>query len=229
MKSTYFALQSTLNMSQNQYFDDLAHIRSMMERSSRFLSLSGWAGILPGIYALVGLALAAAQIQQAGSLGQYMEQASQNNALVLQLLGIALIVLVLSVFSSWYMCMRKARMDKQSVWTPAIRNMLVYFSIPLLAGAVMVGWIYEKQQWGLLAPVLLSFYGLALVLVSQFTLRSIFWLGIFEIALSIPAGVYGWEIPVLAIGFGFAHIGYGIMMLPLNPTSTPLSTSPKGD
>lgn len=204
-------------MSQNQYSDDLAHIRSMMERSSRFLSLSGWAGILPGIFALAGLAIAVKQIQQAGSLGLYKEQANQHNGLVLQLLAIAIIVLVLSLFSSWYMCMRKARKDNQAVWTQAIRNMLVYFSIPLLAGAIMVGWIYEKQQWELLAPVLLSFYGLALVLVSQFTLRSIFWLGIFEITLSIPAGVYGLEIPTLAIGFGFAHIIYGMMMLPLNP------------
>ncbi|MBL0007127.1 MAG: hypothetical protein IPP25_08050 [Saprospiraceae bacterium] len=46
-------------MSQNQYSDDLAHIRSMMERSSRFLSLSGWAGIIPGLLALAGLAAAA--------------------------------------------------------------------------------------------------------------------------------------------------------------------------
>jgi hypothetical protein len=68
-----------------------------------------------------------------------------------------------------------------------------------------------------MAPVFLSFYGLALVQVSQFTLRSVFWLGIVEIALSIPAGIPGWGIPALAIGFGFAHIVYGIMMLPLNP------------
>ena len=70
-------------MSQNQYSNDIAHIRTMMERSSRFLSLSGWAGILPGIFALVGLVIAFGQIQQAGSLWLYMEQASRNNALVL--------------------------------------------------------------------------------------------------------------------------------------------------
>ncbi|MBK8832910.1 MAG: hypothetical protein IPN60_19020 [Saprospiraceae bacterium] len=108
--------------------------------------------------------------------------------------------------------MRKARKENQSTWTPAIRNMLVHFTIPLTAGAIIVGWIYEKEQWGLLAPVLLSFYGLAFILVSQFTLRSIFWLGIVEIALSIPAGIPGWDLPVLAIGFGIAHIVYGIMM-----------------
>ncbi len=94
--------------------------------------------------------------------------------------------------------------------------MLLYFSIPLVAGAIIVGWIYEKQQWDLLAPVLLSFYGLALIQVSQFTLRSVFWLGIIEIALSIPSGYPGFGIPLLAVGFGVVHIVYGIMMLPLN-------------
>ena len=216
-------------MTKNQYSEDLAHIRSMMERSSRFLSLSGWAGIIPGMLALAGLAAATWCIRQANASGRYDGIAKHDSPLVIQLGAIALIVLALSIFASWYTCMRKARLEKQSTWTPAIRNMLLHFAIPLMAGAIIVGWIYQKEQWQLLSPVLLSFYGLALVLVSQFTLRSVFWLGILEISLSIPAGITGWDLPVLALGFGFAHIIYGFMMLPLNPTSTPLSTSPKGD
>jgi predicted lysophospholipase L1 biosynthesis ABC-type transport system permease subunit len=39
---------------EQDYIEDIAEIRSMMERSSKFLSLSGWAGILAGIYALAG-------------------------------------------------------------------------------------------------------------------------------------------------------------------------------
>ncbi|MDZ7756326.1 hypothetical protein [Rhodohalobacter sp.] len=39
---------------EQDYIQDIAEIRSMMERSSKFLSLSGWAGILAGIYALGG-------------------------------------------------------------------------------------------------------------------------------------------------------------------------------
>jgi len=199
-------------MTKNQYSDDLAHIRSMMERSSRFLSLSGWAGIIPGLLALAGLATAVWLIQQAKINGGYEKGIEHGHALVTQLGIVALMVLALSIFASWYTCMRKARLDNQSTWTPAIRNMLLHFAIPLMAGAIIVGWIYQKEQWELLSPVLLSFYGLALVLVSQFTLRSVFWMGIFEIALSIPAGITGWDLPVLAIGFGITHIVYGIMM-----------------
>jgi hypothetical protein len=90
--------------------------------------------------------------------------------------------------------------------------MLIHLAIPLTAGAIVIGWIFIKEQWGLVPPVLLSFYGLALVQVSQFTVRSVFWLGIIEIALSIPAGIPGLGMPALAIGFGFGHIVYGIMM-----------------
>lgn len=199
-------------MNKNQYTDDLAHIRSMMERSSRFLSLSGWAGILPGIFALAGLAMAVWFISQAQQFWWYGDAPASNSPLAFQLIATAMIVLGLSIFSSWYTCMRKARNENQATWTPAIRNMLLHFAIPLAAGAIILGWIYLKAEWGLLAPVMLSFYGLALVQVSQFTLRSVFWLGIIEITLSIPSGIPGWGIPMLAIGFGVAHIVYGIMM-----------------
>lgn len=200
-------------MNKNQYSEDLAHIRSMMERSSRFISLSGWAGILPGIFALAGLGLAIRFIQAATSNGMYDDGMNREILLMSQLGLIAFGVLALSVFSSWYMCMRKARMENQATWTPAIRNMLLHFCIPLVAGAIIAAWVTHREQWTLIAPILLSFYGLALIQVSQFTLKSIFWLGLIEIALSLPSGVNGWGIPALAIGFGFAHIVYGIMQL----------------
>ena len=36
------------------YFEEISEIRSLMERSSKFTSVSGLSGILAGIYALVG-------------------------------------------------------------------------------------------------------------------------------------------------------------------------------
>ncbi|MFY8033185.1 MAG: hypothetical protein ACOVMN_01615, partial [Flexibacteraceae bacterium] len=35
--------------------EEVAHIRQMMERSSRFISLSGWSGVVAGVLAIVGL------------------------------------------------------------------------------------------------------------------------------------------------------------------------------
>lgn len=208
-------------MSSNQYSEDIAHIRSMMERSSRFISLSGWAGILPGIFALSGLSLAIWFIQNSKTTGLYNDGIDNTSPLAIQLVLTAFVVLALSVFSSWYTCMRKAKAEHQSTWTPAIQNMLVYFSIPLLAGAVVAGWVYAKEDWGLMAPVILSFYGLALIQASHFTLKSVYWLGLIEIALALLSGIPGWGIPILAIGFGLLHVIYG--MLQFAPKS------PKGD
>ena len=53
--------QSALVMeekSNEHYLDDLKEIRSMMEKSSRFISLSGLSGISAGIIALVGAFIA---------------------------------------------------------------------------------------------------------------------------------------------------------------------------
>jgi predicted lysophospholipase L1 biosynthesis ABC-type transport system permease subunit len=40
------------------YIRDIAEMRSMMERTSKFMSLSGLAGIMAGIYALAGAMIA---------------------------------------------------------------------------------------------------------------------------------------------------------------------------
>ena len=198
-------------MSQNPYSEDIAHIRSIMEKSARFLSLSGWAGVLPGVYALIGLAIAYPLLREAGPIDIPAGTYSFHHPLVLHLALLALAVLLLSFISSWIACMRKARHNNQSTWTPAIRNMLIYFSIPILAGGCMLLWVIHLHAWSLIAPIMLCFYGLALIQVSHFTLRIIFWLGILEIAIAISAGIPAFAIPALALGFGVMHIIYGAL------------------
>ena len=41
-------------MESKNYHEDLSHIRSMMERSSRFISLSGLSGVVAGLAAIIG-------------------------------------------------------------------------------------------------------------------------------------------------------------------------------
>ncbi len=48
---------------EQQGLEALRDIRSMMERSSRIISLSGWSGIFAGIWALVGAVLAHVRIR----------------------------------------------------------------------------------------------------------------------------------------------------------------------
>src|SRR5687768_2770209 len=49
----YFAIQSSF-MEEKQYIEQLKDIRNLMDRSSRFVSLSGLSGVMAGIYAIIG-------------------------------------------------------------------------------------------------------------------------------------------------------------------------------
>ena len=45
-------------MESKDYLKDISEIKNMMNKSSRFISLSGLSGILAGVYALIGAAIA---------------------------------------------------------------------------------------------------------------------------------------------------------------------------
>ena len=44
-------------MSEKDYLKDISEIKNLMNKSSRFISLSGLSGVLAGIYALIGAAI----------------------------------------------------------------------------------------------------------------------------------------------------------------------------
>jgi hypothetical protein len=56
---------------QQQTLADLQHIKNMMERSSRFISLSGLSGVAAGLCALVGAWFANAVIMDSGGPSAY--------------------------------------------------------------------------------------------------------------------------------------------------------------
>jgi len=45
-------------MEPKDYLKDISEIKQLMNKSSRFISLSGLSGILAGIYAIIGAAIA---------------------------------------------------------------------------------------------------------------------------------------------------------------------------
>lgn len=75
--------------------EDIKAIRKLMEESTRFLSLSGLSGVIAGVTALAGALLAWLFIDQTWSLA-----------------GVALIVLVISLSSAYFLSLKKARRDK---------------------------------------------------------------------------------------------------------------------
>lgn len=202
------------NSNQN-YLEDIKEIRSMMEKSSRFISLSGLSGISAGVVALIGAFVAGWYINANVQLaeGQINRIAAVNLEDILFFLLDAAVVLVLALTFATYFAVRKARIQGLPVWNKAAELTLINLLIPLATGAIFCFILYYYNIYLLIAPATLLFYGLALLNASKYTLGEVRYLGICEIILGLIAMIIpGYTILFWAFGFGILHIIYGAVM-----------------
>lgn len=197
---------------QEKYLEDIKEIKDIMNRSSRFISLSGWSGVSAGIIALLGAYLAYQTVYASQDyLGYKKVELTEEN--LTMLLGIVILVLVLSITSSTFFTVIKAKRVNQKLWDAPTKLLLTNLLIPLVTGGILCLILLLNGYLGLVAPLTLIFYGLALVNASKFTLHDIRSLGILEIALGLIATHFiGFGLLFWAIGFGLLHIIYGIIM-----------------
>ena len=209
-----------------QTLDTLQDIKRMMERSSRFISLSGLSGIAAGICALVGAWFANKEFGPYYRSYDYRGDFSGGDfqQLKLRLLIIAAAVLVAALASAFYFTWRKSNQHGHSLWNPVSRRLFWNMAIPLVAGGFFIMGMLQYNEWRFVAPACLMFYGLALVNASKYTLTDIRYLGYCEIGVGrinmqwIGYGLYFW-----AFGFGVLHIVYGIVMWWKYERKNPLS------
>ena len=196
------------------YLKDITEIRSMMEKSSKFISLSGLSGIMAGIYALIG-ALLAYNITYTTIVdvvyGEHIVRNAKANAQLLILIAVGVLIFTLVTG----LILTKAKAKKQGIqsWDKTTIKLLLNLCIPLAVGAVVIYVLYSNRIIGLIAPMTLIFYGLALINASHFTYRDVKFLGISEVLLGLIACfVIGKGLIFWAIGFGVFHIIYGSFM-----------------
>lgn len=210
-----FDIQSTLSMTEQQHLDTLSDIKRMMERSSRFISLSGLSGIFAGCSALVGAVISYNWLHDYyvswNTTGRF--DAEGFAWLRVKLIALALIVMAFALVGGIFFTWRRAKRNKLPVWDITSRNVLINALIPMIAGGAFIAGLLYNNLEAMVAPVSLIFYGLALVNASKYTLSDIRYLGIAEIILGIlnvfylRRGLYFW-----AVGFGVLHIFYGAIM-----------------
>jgi len=212
-----FKVLLTMNQQNIDPKEDLIAIRNMMERSSKFLSLSGLSGIVAGICALVGAAVAYFLILESGQV-QYDEYLrglgnTSTNSVRLFLAIDALAVLIVASLGAFYFSMLKSKKANQPLWTNSTKRLLGHLLIPLLTGGLFAIILVTRNNIELVASVTLIFYGLSLVNAGKFTFGEIHYLGLTEIVLGILAGIFvNHGLLFWAIGFGVMHIVYGIVM-----------------
>lgn len=200
-------------MNMSRHLDDLAQIRSIMERSTKFLSLSAWAAIMAGIYALIGAYIAYRMIYNAPITQYESLPESPFHPDMLPLFLLALSVLAMALGTTVWLSYRKAQKAGQKLWTRSAIRVLVNFILPLAAGGFFVLILYSREFYSLIAASTLMFYGLALINAGNFTFSDIRKLGVLEIIVGLLAALFpGKGLLFWAFGFGILHIVYGIIM-----------------
>ena len=209
----YFKVLFMVEQNQ-QTLDTLQDIKRMMERSSRFISLSGLSGIAAGICALIGAWFAKQKLDEYYvnfNDGGYTDNSFHQ--LKIDLFLIAMIVLVAALLAAFYFTWRKARHNKLPVWDLTAKRLTINMLIPLVAGGLFILAMYQYNEWIFIAPACLIFYGLALVNASKYTLTDVKYLGLLQILVGLSNTQYvGYGLYFWAVGFGVLHIIYGFVM-----------------
>lgn len=196
-----------------QYLEDISQIRSMMERSSRFISLSGLSGVFAGVYALGGAFLARQIINNEIGASYQAKLLNLSSGRLEQLTIIAIVVLVLAVGTGIILTTRKARKNGLKIWDKTAKLLILNLLIPLITGGFLCLIFLYHGFVGIIAPSTLIFYGLGLINASKYTFTDIRYLGFAEIALGLISAYYaGFGIYFWALGFGILHILYGTIM-----------------
>lgn len=194
---------------------DINAIRMMMEKSNKFISLSGLSGVIGGVAALGGAALAKykmlndywnAEIETVWT-PFFMGNLKYYSFYVVD----ALAVMVIAFGAGIIPTMARAKKKKQNIFNPTAYRMFINLLIPIVAGGFFCLLLMNYSLFGLIAPSMLIFYGLALVNASHYTINDIRFLGYIQIVLGLINGLYpGKGLYFWAFGFGVMHIVYGL-------------------
>jgi len=195
-------------MESKDYLKDISDIKDLMNKSSRFISLSGLSGILAGTYALIGAAITYWLVNTYSSGTLILDgQIFRSVMLILAL------VALFSAVTGYILSAKKAKKTGANMWDATSKRLIINFLIPLIAGGLYILIILSHGKYGQTGGLMLIFYGLALVNASKYSIGDIRYLGYIEIILGLIATLlpgYGFWLWVL--GFGVMHIIYGTIM-----------------
>lgn len=204
------------NFSKNDPVQDIEYIKEMMEKSSRFISLSGLTGVFAGLFAMVGAIVAQIYLTSVGIIYQdFANFATESIPLktTIILVADALLVALLSVLFGLFFTKRTAKKKGLKIWDKTSKRLLINLLIPLAAGGVFCLTLLFHNLFALVAPTTLIFYGFACFNAGKYTHDEVRYLGVSEIALGLLGTLYlGYGFIIWIIGFGLLHILYGWLM-----------------
>jgi hypothetical protein len=185
---------------------DIYEIRSMMEQSSKFLSLSGLSGISAGVVGIVAVVIAEISLSPVG------KESPVPSDVAFFIIG-SVVTLIVALSLAAYFSVRMARKKGLPVWGTSTKSLLINLFIPLASGGLFCLVLLYHHIPFLIAPSMLIFYGLALLNTSKYTFKEIRYLGVSEICLGLIAALwFQFGLILWGAGFGVLHIVYGTVM-----------------
>ena len=205
-----------MNESTDKHLENLAAVRDIMERSSRFISLSGLSGIWAGITAIISSMIAYVYMNEQGltyEQGKFFPQFIPDESNIRFLILLACATIVVALVGAVIFTSRSARRRGLPLWDKQAARLLFSLFVPLAAGGLFCLLLIRHGYIDVIAPATLVFYGLALLNASKFTVDEMKVLGILQTVLGlIAAWQIGYGLLFWSLGFGVLHIIYGTRM-----------------
>lgn len=221
----YFAFQSAFMNEKDQSLHTLQDIKRMMEKSSRFISLSGWSGVAAGLCALVGAwqaygiigpRLAARAVDDYDKAKGYFPPAEQmrvKDYMGQPLLQIAVVTFLAALVLAFFFTWLRSRHTGMPLLGTMARRLTLAVGIPMVVGGLYLLQLMKAGAFGLIAPGCLLFYGLGLINAARYTSVEIKYLGYSMLLLGVVnTFLPGYGLFFWALGFGVLHIVYGLGM-----------------
>ena len=130
----------------------LEEIKQMMDRGSRFVSLSGWSGIAAGICALIAAWVADKKLDQYGiNKIDYSKSGYTNNGDFLQfqrdLVILAVITFIAAFSLAFLFTWLRSRKTGVPVWGFTARKVIINVAVPMIVGALFIWRITDLRVY----------------------------------------------------------------------------------
>jgi hypothetical protein len=208
-------------MEPSQPEKDISLIKNLMEKSSKFSNLSGYAIATTGLLALLGavfvyfdlgISISEKHISYAELINQ-TGNANSTYTKIKLLVIIASLILLTSLLILYVSAKLKSERHDINLFNSSFSRALKSLFIPVLSGGIFCGFLILHKMYGLVAPATLIFYGLGLISASKYSYNELELLGYLELLLGTIASYYmGSGLLFWMIGFGIGHIVLGVFI-----------------
>ena len=208
-------------MEPSQPEKDISLIKNLMEKSSKFSNLSGYAIATTGLLALLGAVfvyfdLGISISEKYISYAELINQTGNANSIYTKiklLVIIASLILLISLLILYVTAKLKSERHDINLFNSSFSRALKSLFIPVLSGGIFCGFLILHKMYGLVAPATLIFYGLGLISASKYSYNELELLGYLELLLGTIASYYmGSGLLFWMIGFGIGHIVLGVFI-----------------